>query len=228
VQFPKEFWFEMHYNSRHLFHAVEEHTGDVWFYWDGMKAVYGSGDLMRILVLIGLTIAWYAGIRRKNRLLFFAAFSFTLIYAFFTFAATKISGYVLIVSGFGLIFLLLPFDRIVQRIRSQKAFRLPWWSLPILVLLFLSLHTSPKSIIGRHYYDVPGGIRWTYELQTAERLIRQDRSGKCILLKNSPGIGVAALRFTTGREIYADGDSVCDCVEIVLPEKQFAEGPYDY
>jgi 4-amino-4-deoxy-L-arabinose transferase-like glycosyltransferase len=225
--FPKEFRHEMSLNSLHFVHAVEKHKGDALFYWDGMKDIYGAGDLMRILVVAGLAIAWYTGVRRGNRQLFFAAFSFTLIYAFFTVAATKISGYVLIVSGFGFVFLLLPFDRLVQLIRSRRPVRLPWSSLPLLVLLVLFLQFSPKGIIGRHYYNVPGGIRWTYEIQTAEKLIAQDRSGKCILLKNSSGIGVAAIRFTTGREVFADGKPTCDCVEITLPEKEFAEVLYE-
>lgn len=122
VAFPKEFAWEMQYNSLHLFQSVELHAGDSWFYWHGMKAVYGAGELMRVIVLIGLAIAWYIGLKHRKKEWLFAAFAFTFVYAFFTVAATKLPGYVLIVSAFGFIFLLLPIDQLMQRFRDARTF----------------------------------------------------------------------------------------------------------
>lgn len=222
VSFPREFTFEAGYNSLHFFRALEQHSGDTLFYWHGMKAIYGGGELMRVIVLAGLILGWITAFRKRDRKWLFAAATFTLVYLFFTAAATKLPGYVLIVSGFGFIFLLFPIDLLARYIRSGRRDLPGRWLLPFIVVIVLLLHFNPKGVIDRHYYRAPDQIDvWKRDLAHGAALIRKDRSGRCIVITGESGVVVPALRFMTGREIYAAGTRTCEtCTVVDLQDKR--------
>ncbi len=203
--FPVEYKHEMAYNSLHYFHSVENHGGDWLFYFQGMKKLYGAGEVLRFLVLIGIVIAFVKGFRKRNKAMLFAAGVFLGIYLFFMGAATKLEGYVLIVAPIGFILFMLPLNELFNRIGRRIPFRLPWLVSPVLVLLILFVHMHPKGVIDRHNFRTPQTVNtWRNELAKGEREIRTlNGRHRYILVKNATGAIAPALRFMTGKEIYA-------------------------
>lgn len=152
VRFPKEYLFEMNYNSLHFSHALENHGGDLWFYWDTLKDAFGSGELVRLLLLTGLGIALYKGLK-GSRIHVFATTVFLVVYLIFTFAATKMTGYVTIVAPLGFVFLLLPLQEAYRKWQQSKSVHIrdAWFTALLPLILFV--HFSPKKIMDRHKYS---------------------------------------------------------------------------
>jgi len=97
LSFPKEFMHEHSLNSKHFFETVEGHGGKFTYYFtDGLKELYGSGDAIPVIILIGLIILLYH-IKNKSQRLFLIIF-IVFIYGFFTMAATKMAGFTLLVT----------------------------------------------------------------------------------------------------------------------------------
>lgn len=202
--FPVEYKHEMAYNSLHYFHSVEQHGGPWSFYFEGMKKLYGAGEVLRFFVLIGLLIAFIKGFRKRNPAFLFAASIFLGIYLFFMGAATKLEGYVLIVAPLGFILFVLPFQELFAWIGQKTRSRLPWLVLPILLTAILFVHMNPKGVIDRHNFKTPETVQaWRNDLTKGEREIHSLRGPyRYILVKNASGAVAPALRFMTGKEIY--------------------------
>jgi 4-amino-4-deoxy-L-arabinose transferase-like glycosyltransferase len=98
TRFPAEAAHELSLNTRHFFHVVEGHGGNFWFHFRAVKDIYGSGDLVPYLLLLGLFFLLRkarAGVYR------FAVLSAIIItYGFYSFAATKMTSFCIIVSPF--------------------------------------------------------------------------------------------------------------------------------
>lgn len=154
VKYPLEYAYEMTYNSTHFTHALENHGGDAFFYWDVMNDSFGSGELIRWVIVIGLLLFIYKSIKIQGNWLF-ATIVFLTTYLFFTIAATKLQGYVTIVASFGFIFLLYPFELLFGYFQSKKKFHVNGAISTSLILAVLFFHFSPKGVIGRHKYGSP-------------------------------------------------------------------------
>ena len=98
--FPAEAMYEFSYNSRHFSEVLEGHRAYPMFYIDQLKVHY---KMIQSLIFIGFAFAFASVPKRDLRLTLFLMCS--LIYAFFTLAATKLDEYVLIVAPLLLIFM---------------------------------------------------------------------------------------------------------------------------
>lgn len=92
--FPKEYQFEMTFNTEHLSNIVEHHSGDIFYYFGHFPDQYGYIGLL--LLLIGI---YY--IIKKLRNVTLAAILIVdmfALYLFFTMVQTKMQSYVFIAS----------------------------------------------------------------------------------------------------------------------------------
>lgn len=156
--FPLESMHEYAFNSKHFYEAVEGHEGDAMFHLTAMDVLYGSGDLMKYLVIFAVLIASLKSKAVGIKIAFIVWF--IVVYTFFTLAATKMVSFCSIVSsvvftGFGYLFA-SAMSQFKRHLTSPKLFAV--LTIPFLGIacwLFLNLndiannHTS-KAAIGRH------------------------------------------------------------------------------
>lgn len=98
LNYPLEANYEFDLNSKHFFTAIEGHGGDVWFHFDAIYELYGSGYLVPHLILIGLIFLIIRSNSKTYKVVILSAV--TLVYLFFTLVATKMLSFCLIVSPF--------------------------------------------------------------------------------------------------------------------------------
>lgn len=98
-KFPKEASYELGLNGRHFFEAVEEHTGDFSYHFkEGLSILYGSGDAIPFMILIGLILLIWKSNHLKMGV--FIGVSVVFVYLFFSIAATKMIAFTIIVMPF--------------------------------------------------------------------------------------------------------------------------------
>lgn len=99
LAFPKESSYEFALNAKHFFEPIEGHSGGIWFHFtEGLKLLYGSGDAMPFILLIGVILMLIRISNRTYRVGIAATIIF--VYLFYTIAATKMIAFTLIVSPF--------------------------------------------------------------------------------------------------------------------------------
>lgn len=153
IYFPKEYFYELSNNSKHFTSVVENHGGPFLFYWENMKSAFGKGDVIRWIILAGLILFLYKSFQ-KNKNFIFAVTCFLVTYLFFSLAQTKLQGYVTIVSIFGFMMLLIPFQYLFKSIQTKFPFKRKLKIPTVLVmLLIVFVHFSPKSILDRHKFN---------------------------------------------------------------------------
>ncbi|CAG0999557.1 hypothetical protein FLAV_02859 [Flavobacteriales bacterium] len=135
TQYPAEAKHEFDLNTQHFFTAVEGHAGNSWFHFDALKKIYGSGDLVPLLLLAGVILYVKKASSTRYRIAIVSAI--TLVYVFYSLAATKMTAFCLIVSPFiflGLGSLFLTFisrlKKIIAHIPLQK-------TVEMILLLFI-------------------------------------------------------------------------------------------
>ncbi len=205
IQFPNEFRFEMAYNALHVSRVVENHSGDFFFYFDKMKNIFGSGLMIRILLLIGFVISVYNGFKFKKPIVLFCTFCFVLVYLFFSVSSTKLEGYVLIVASFGFIFILVPFSYLsvfLNRFKYHYVLNHSIVQLSALIII-LVLQFSPKGVIDRHNFKAPENKNiWISELKIVERIIRQNPKIDRFMILNATIYNAPALEFNFGKQFF--------------------------
>lgn len=204
LKYPKEYLYEMTYNSKHFTHALEMHGGDAFFYWNLMDDSFGSGELIRWIIVIGLLLFVYKSIKNKGNWLF-ATIVFLTTYLFFTIAATKLQGYVTIVASFGFIFLVYPFEVLFNYLQSKKKLNVSSAISTVLILVVLFFHFSPKGVVERHKYENPT-YRETriHELNASIAVIKSAShfDGYFILKGNKSNILTSLIYLTNAKVIY--------------------------
>jgi 4-amino-4-deoxy-L-arabinose transferase-like glycosyltransferase len=95
--FPAEAAHEREMMHRHFSEAVEEHTGDWTFHFTkGLDKIYGAGDAVPWLLLLGLTVLLVR--THRSDLRWGMAAAVMAVYGFYTLAATKMTAFPLIVA----------------------------------------------------------------------------------------------------------------------------------
>lgn len=140
IRFPKEYFYELSFNSHHFYKVIEGHSGTIFFHLNQIPTIYG-------------TDYWY--IIAGNLLLFFfiktktayKTFVFTVIvftYIFYSLAATKLVAYTIVVApliyainGIALAWLL---DKISFKKLAAKRRDLLKSLISMLVISFLFVH----------------------------------------------------------------------------------------
>jgi 4-amino-4-deoxy-L-arabinose transferase len=96
--FPMEATHEFQKNSDHFFKVVENHTGDSWFHFNALNQLYGYGDLVPFVLILGLLIYFYKMTIISYKTIMVTSIS--IVYIFFTLAATKLTSFTIIVCPF--------------------------------------------------------------------------------------------------------------------------------
>lgn len=107
IKFPELAKQEMTYNSQHFTQVIEEHSGGPLFHFDNISNLYFEQTIFYILLALSLLAFVLFKPEWKKWTLIFAPI--TVVYAFFSFAQTKMPSFtavviplVLIVFGFGI------------------------------------------------------------------------------------------------------------------------------
>lgn len=202
VKYPVEYLYEMSFSSKHFVQVVERHSGDYLFYWEVMKDSFGSGELIRWILVLGFLLFAYKAIRERGNWLF-AVVVFVVTYAFFTIAATKLTGYVSIVASFGFIFLFYPFQLLFQYVKSKKEVKVGGILKTACILLVLFLQFSPKGVVGRHKYHAPDYREARMgEIEYATNILNSEPEFKgYYLLKDDQTNVLAVLLFHTNQKV---------------------------
>lgn len=132
-QYPDEAAYEFKLNSQHFFHPVEGHGGNFFFHFSSIGEIYGSGFLIPFLLIAGLIMLVKFS---RSRIYSAACLSaILLVYIFFSFAATKMVSFCIIVSPFVFLGLGTLTDYVLIRLHSLfKSIRTKRIIDPILIL----------------------------------------------------------------------------------------------
>lgn len=98
VKFPAETKFEFQYNSRHFTEPIEGHDGDWTFHFKSLNVLYGEGDFVPWMILIGFILLFFLLKNKQHKIFIFG--TVILTYLFYTLAKTKMDSFGLVVSGF--------------------------------------------------------------------------------------------------------------------------------
>lgn len=98
IKYPLESSYEFAYNTKHFFEPIETHSGNLWFHFKAIENIYGSGDAVPYLYLLGLVIYLKKVQLKIYRVATVSAILIT--YLFFTIATTKMISFCIIVSPF--------------------------------------------------------------------------------------------------------------------------------
>lgn len=138
INYPLESTYETLYNGRHLFEALEGQSGGFLFHWDALKKLYGSGDAVRLLILIGVIFLIRMASLRPYKIAL--AVAIIIVYAFYSIAATKMVAYCIIVSPFiflGIGALVYSIQGISMRFLPLNSARITSFAMPVIVCYFL-------------------------------------------------------------------------------------------
>lgn len=97
-KYPLEANQEYALNTKHFFEVVENHAGNLWFHIDSLGLLYGSGDLVPVLILLGLILMSKSGIDPAYRIALVSPV--LIIYLFYSIASTKIPSFGVVVAPF--------------------------------------------------------------------------------------------------------------------------------
>jgi 4-amino-4-deoxy-L-arabinose transferase-like glycosyltransferase len=97
VKYPIESWYEYHYAKTHFTEGLDGHTGNALFHFNGLKEIYGHGDLIPYLMIVALILLLMRIKNKTYRIVFL--FNVIAVYTFYTVANTKMVPYCLIVSS---------------------------------------------------------------------------------------------------------------------------------
>lgn len=98
INFPLEAKYEYLFNTKHLHEVIEEHGGSWWYHFDALKYIYSLGFFTYFLILPALFI-FLINIERKV-FIYFILSAIAITYGLYSYAATKMTGYCIIVSPF--------------------------------------------------------------------------------------------------------------------------------
>ena len=143
--FPQEAAYELSYNSRHLFEAVEGHKGDEWFYWNHFPE-YINIDLWKIVpagIILAMVLKKYRG-----RYSIAVVVPLLAAYCFFSFMVTsKLQSYMFVVVPLMFIMMAITTGTVLQWIR------VPVFVQVILAGYFSFLLLNTNSIKNKHDPD---------------------------------------------------------------------------
>jgi 4-amino-4-deoxy-L-arabinose transferase-like glycosyltransferase len=143
LTYPQEAQYELALNTRHFFEPVDGHSGNIWYHFNAAKEIYGSGDAVPFLLLIGLFLLIRNATSNIYRVAIVSAIIIT--YGFYTLASTKMSSFCIIVSPFAFLGLGTLVDSIfgflTKKIKLQK-FDFIFRIISLFSVCFFLLNTS--------------------------------------------------------------------------------------
>lgn len=164
INYPKEYWYEFNHARRHFSDVIEDHGGDILFYWENLSTLYGAGTLIPWVVL--LSIVFTVVFLRETTKRIFVGAAILVIYTFFSLAATKMSNFVSVISPLVLICVTVFIYQIIAWI-NVKAKLSRYWSFLLLPLLFV-FFLRPKETI--HNHKLSGSFLRDYNIEVAQAI----------------------------------------------------------
>lgn len=159
LRFPEAARREMAYNSRHLFHAVEDHSGNAWYHFDQLRFLYFNPFDLILFFTVGTIFVLIRKVRRDYRIFLFV--SIGVVYLFFTIVRTKMPAFtapvytlVALVIAFGITELsaLIASRKISKTLLIVLTLLIVNWILkPSATLAEYGLHGNKEAIAGRKY-----------------------------------------------------------------------------
>lgn len=140
--FPELAMHEYTYNSKHIWEAVEDHVGTVYFYASRFPEYFGN--YLYVLVILGVVYALYRWKDLSKDLNFTLLVCFFTIFSFFSFLVkSKLPTYFFIVAPIGMIYMSMAITSISRRVKHNG-----FWLIILPVVIFFSLNPM-KSIESR-------------------------------------------------------------------------------
>jgi len=187
-RFPLEAVYEFNLNSEHFFRVVENHGGDLWFHFEGLRKIYGAGQAIPFILLLGFVFYIKKCINNQYKIVAISAVAIT--YLFYTVAATKMVSFCIIVSPF----IFLGFAALAVSILNWLEAKAMWLgfknifrTLVIVVIAFMLLDLSR---IQNYHTDWKPGDNFNRkadieEMQLIKRLIGKFHNEKVVIFNSS-------------------------------------------
>lgn len=130
LRFPEQANNEYDFNRKHITEALDGHSGDYYYYYDGLIDQYGY--LASLFCLMGIVLL-HKYIKQKS-IYYALLLSFLFVYGFFTFVETKMHGFTLVVS----FIIFLGFGAIAQSLYETLTFKKNIFMKLLFVIIALS------------------------------------------------------------------------------------------
>ena len=149
-RYPKEAKYEWQLMSEHFFRPIENHSGNIWFHFHAIRDIYGSGQAVPFLLLIGLFIF----LRNSKKLYRVAGLSaIIIIYTFYSLAATKMTSFSIIAAPFGFLALGALTALIIEFLKSKIKFRIFHVVFPTIAVIVVCYFLINISKIQNYHTD---------------------------------------------------------------------------
>ena len=135
--FPKEASWEMTFNGKHFFDAVEGHSGYIFFYINELRISYGE------LVYVPICIALISVLRKRQMRDVLFVVWFFIVYLFYTIAATKMAAYTVIAAP--AVFVIIAHIYQIFRMKKQLYLRIVAYLLLLLPIRYTIERIKPLS-----------------------------------------------------------------------------------
>lgn len=224
IKFPAETKFEFQYNSRHFTEPIEGHGGDWTFHFKSLNALYGEGDLVPWIILIGLILLIFLLKNKQHKIFIFG--TVILTYLFYTLAKTKMVSFGLVVSIFVFIALsmfFVQFEQFLLKIIKKKNIVLFLITPILLFTAYLSLNL--EQIHYNHTMLVPDKNP-TRNLKMKElefiNILPNLVPDTSTVLFNAPYMSeIQIMFFTNYKAVYQHIPSETDCINLIHSKQKF-------
>lgn len=221
VRFPLEAKYELGYNGKHFFNAVEGHSGGAMYHIDQMELIYRLGPQSPIILLLGLVIFL---VRTRNRSYRFGlAAAVVTVYVFFTLAATKMPCFTLPLFSIGMLSLasliVVPAEFIAAR-AGKAAHILPVFT--TLIAVYVGYRVFHYEEVRRRHTDYEYDHNFNYpqqmkQMKLVEEVNKQlnDVEKKYVLFNaDARYAGYIAVMFFTDITAYGEMPSTEDLARV--------------
>jgi 4-amino-4-deoxy-L-arabinose transferase-like glycosyltransferase len=141
-RFPELAAHEYEFNRKHIFEALEGHSGTTYFYLQHLSQIFGN--ILYLLIPIGFVLSWRERMR-ISQVTFFIILGILFVFMFFSLIVkTKVVTYLFFIAPLAMIFIAMVLDSIIEIMRKYIHVKLlP--SVCVFVILYCSL--NPQAII---------------------------------------------------------------------------------
>jgi 4-amino-4-deoxy-L-arabinose transferase len=165
--FPREAAWESYFNYRHIIEPIEGHTGTIFFHFRLMPTTFGQ------LIYIPIIMFFYTFFNKQySRETIVLTFWFLIPYLFFSFVATKMTGYVMMSAPAIFIILSWSFWKVKDDLKnsSYRILKIIF----LLILIVLPIRTSIERV--QPFKKTDRGEAWAVRLRELNSQIPQSNA----------------------------------------------------
>jgi 4-amino-4-deoxy-L-arabinose transferase-like glycosyltransferase len=130
IKFPELAKQEMTYNSQHLTQVIEEHSGGPFFHFDNISNLYFEQTIFYIL--LALSLLGFVLFKPEWEKMILIFLPITIVYAFFSFAQTKMPSFTAVVIPLVLLMFAFTIDAYTALIKNK------WMKIILLLLVVVT------------------------------------------------------------------------------------------